>query len=85
MIELGKKKRITTTPCLRCGKTLRWDYDGLCMDCADELGISEMFKTTKQQRIDIVTKDYNKNKWYFKVLFPKSTLEAILVFMHLEK
>lgn len=30
-------------PCLICGKKLRNDYAGLCMDCADELGVSEMF------------------------------------------
>lgn len=29
-------------PCITCGKTLRHDYSGLCMDCADELGISEL-------------------------------------------
>jgi len=30
-------------PCLICGKTLRNDYAGLCMDCADALGVSELF------------------------------------------
>ena len=30
-------------PCLICGKTFRNDYAGLCMDCADALGVSEMF------------------------------------------
>jgi len=30
-------------PCLICGKTLRHDYAGVCMDCADTLGISELF------------------------------------------
>lgn len=29
-------------PCIGCGKTMRHDYAGLCMDCADELGISEL-------------------------------------------
>lgn len=29
-------------PCVTCGKTIRHDYSGLCMDCADELGISEL-------------------------------------------
>jgi len=28
-------------PCLICGKKLRFDYAGLCMDCADNLGVSE--------------------------------------------
>lgn len=30
-------------PCLVCGKILRYDYGGLCMDCADGLGVSELF------------------------------------------
>lgn len=30
-------------PCITCGKILRNDYGGFCMDCADGLGISEMF------------------------------------------
>lgn len=30
-------------PCLICGKKLRNDYAGLCMDCADSMKISEMF------------------------------------------
>ena len=30
-------------PCLGCGKTLRHDFYGYCMDCADEHGISDVF------------------------------------------
>jgi len=30
-------------PCLICGKRLRNDYAGLCMDCADLMGLSEAF------------------------------------------
>lgn len=30
-------------PCLICGKRLRYDYAGLCMDCADLMGLSEAF------------------------------------------
>lgn len=30
-------------PCLICGKTLRHDFAGLCMDCADCMGLSEIF------------------------------------------
>ena len=29
-------------PCIRCGKPIRADYMGLCMDCADEKGCSEL-------------------------------------------
>ncbi len=29
-------------PCLICGKKIRNDYAGLCMDCADDLGVSEL-------------------------------------------
>ncbi len=31
------------TPCFMCAKTLRFDFGGLCLDCADQLGVSEMF------------------------------------------
>lgn len=30
-------------PCLICGKKRRNDYAGLCMDCADSLGVSELY------------------------------------------
>lgn len=30
-------------PCLICGKKLRNDYAGLCMDCADDMEVSEMY------------------------------------------
>ena len=30
-------------PCLICGKTLRNDYAGLCLDCADDMEVSELF------------------------------------------
>lgn len=30
-------------PCLVCGKILRNDYAGLCLDCADSLEVSEVF------------------------------------------
>ena len=33
---------IFNSPCLRCGKPIRADYMGFCMDCADTLGISEI-------------------------------------------
>lgn len=35
--------RVEGSPCRRCGKAPRCDYNGICMDCADELGVSEMF------------------------------------------
>jgi len=30
-------------PCLICGKKIRNDYGGLCLDCADDLGVSELY------------------------------------------
>lgn len=30
-------------PCLICGKTVRFDFAGLCMDCADDMELSEMY------------------------------------------
>jgi len=35
-------------PCLICGKKLRYDYAGLCMDCADLLGASELYAKRKE-------------------------------------
>ena len=32
------------SPCKRWRKTRRYDYGGVCMDCADDLGISEHFE-----------------------------------------
>lgn len=37
-------------PCKKCGKTIRNDYWGLCMDCADELEISELFEKDKDYK-----------------------------------
>jgi len=31
------------SPCLVCGKVLRNDYAGLCMDCADTMEVSELY------------------------------------------
>jgi len=33
---------VINDPCIRCGKPLRADYAGFCMDCSDSLGISEL-------------------------------------------
>ncbi len=35
-------------PCISCGKILRNDYSGFCMDCADDLEISEYFIKVKK-------------------------------------
>ncbi|MGH9921994.1 MAG: hypothetical protein ACRD38_04515 [Nitrososphaerales archaeon] len=37
---------IVQTPCRLCGKTPHADYLGLCMDCADSAGISEVYTTS---------------------------------------
>lgn len=37
-------------PCITCGKTFRYDFGGFCMDCADELGLSEFFLRAKVKR-----------------------------------
>jgi len=34
---------IIDEPCNKCGKRPRDDFDGLCMDCADSLGVSDLF------------------------------------------
>ena len=33
---------VLNDPCIRCGKPIRADYMGLCMDCADTLNVSEL-------------------------------------------
>ncbi len=33
---------VINDPCIRCGKPIRADYLGLCMDCSDFLNISEL-------------------------------------------
>ena len=35
---------MTNSPCLVCSKTLRHDFAGLCMDCADLFGVSDLFQ-----------------------------------------
>jgi DNA-directed RNA polymerase subunit RPC12/RpoP len=42
-------------PCLICGKTFRNDYAGLCMDCADALGVSEVFMNEKKREKHVKT------------------------------
>jgi len=37
-------KLYTDKDCQLCGKSPRFDYDGLCMDCADEIGTSEIWE-----------------------------------------
>lgn len=36
-------------PCLVCGKLVRMDYAGLCMNCADALGVSELYANEQPQ------------------------------------
>ena len=38
-------------PCLMCGKTVRHDYASLCMDCADILGVSEIY--IKREEVEV--------------------------------
>ena len=39
MMHHMPKKEWITEPCRRCGKTPRYDYDGYCMDCAEDLAL----------------------------------------------
>jgi hypothetical protein len=63
-ITLNSLGIVQGVPCVRCGKVIRNDYNGFCMDCADELGISEFFKNTEAQLKKKIVKDYKKGKWY---------------------
>jgi len=55
-IEMGKR-------CWRCGKPIVQYYNILCMDCADELGISELFLRNKSEEeiIKIVKEKIKKD------------------------
>jgi len=49
-IQIGKT-------CWRCGKPITQYYNILCMDCADELGISEIFvRGMKEDEIKMLVK-----------------------------
>lgn len=37
-------------PCIGCGKSPHQDYNGFCMDCADALGLSELFIKNREPR-----------------------------------
>jgi len=41
--QIGGAFELNHEPCLICSKTTRYDYSGLCMDCADLMGISDLF------------------------------------------
>lgn len=41
---------MTKEPCKECGKTVRQDFYGYCMDCSDENGISDLFSEEEQQK-----------------------------------
>jgi hypothetical protein len=41
---------MTKEPCLGCGKTVRADYSGYCMDCADLNGLSELYTQEERQK-----------------------------------
>lgn len=74
-----------TKPCNRCGKILRRDYSGLCMDCADELGLSEMHKKKSKEEIKILVEaDTRKFRWFFFELFPRATFEPLWHLLGLE-
>jgi hypothetical protein len=79
-MKLQNKGVVGNSPCLRCGKTLRADYNGICMDCADELGISEFSKDkTRKQIQDIVMKDVKIHRWHFFDLFTNVKKEDIIL------
>ena len=48
---IGKAFLVVGDPCLICGKMYRWDYAGLCMDCADMLEVSEMYVKRGDDRV----------------------------------
>jgi hypothetical protein len=39
MMRRMPMKEWITEPCKRCGKTPRYDFDGCCMECAEDLAL----------------------------------------------
>lgn len=65
-IEIALKNTgVSDEPCRRCGKTPRMNYKGLCMDCADELGISELFPQSPEQYNHSIVQDMKKRRWFY--------------------
>jgi hypothetical protein len=48
-------------PCLICGKKLRYDFGGLCLDCADAMHISEIY-AHKESRVSEKGGEHNGAK-----------------------
>lgn len=48
-VETGSPARMGMPPCLVCGKTIRYDFAGLCMDCADGMELSEVYARKKKR------------------------------------
>ncbi len=44
LIESSEEFIINGEPCASCGKTTRKDFSGLCMDCADDMGLTKFAK-----------------------------------------
>ncbi len=40
----SNKLIVNGEPCASCGKTTRYDFGGLCMDCADDMGLTKFAK-----------------------------------------
>jgi hypothetical protein len=51
------KPKIVTEPCKRCNKSPRYDFNGYCMDCADELGLTAFALFKKQFERGELTSD----------------------------
>ena len=50
-------------PCIRCGKPIRADYEGFCMDCADETECSEIFNRGEPTEKELkIIKQYREKK-----------------------
>lgn len=85
-MRLQNRGIVVGLSCLRCGKTLRNDYNGLCMDCVDVLGLSEFMPEKSVEQIKkIVIEDNQKQKWHFLELFKRAKIDAIFIVMGLIK
>ena len=49
-------KQIVCNPCKRCGVCPRYDTDGFCNNCLDELGLSEFSYLEKEYQRGFISK-----------------------------
>jgi hypothetical protein len=65
IVPLSNGERVMDFPCQRCGKIIS-QYGGLCMDCADEMSLSELYENDANSIWLKLDKDFKNNDWFAK-------------------